>query len=119
MHFLATGVASGMIDTSQLEELRMIMGAELPDLFRSFERDNQRRFVELESALERADSEVLRRTAHTMKGGALGVGASELAAQFKAVEDCAKRGDLAAAAQLLPLARQSLLDTMAAFEAWL
>ncbi len=108
-----------MIDVPLLEELRTVMGDDMAVLLQGFERDSVQRFDELEAAIRCADAETLRRTAHTMKGGALGVGATQFAARCKELEDCAKHGDIGAAERVLAPARQALSETMAALGAWL
>lgn len=75
-----------VIDTALLEELRDVMDDEFVELVNAFESDTRHRFGLLEQAIAVEDSESLRTTAHSMKGGAMGMGAVGLSRRFRGLE---------------------------------
>jgi len=85
------------IDQQQYDELRRIMGSDIDVLVASFERDCQQRIADAQDAFAASDFERLRRIAHTLKGGALGMAALALAEECKCLEGAAKDTDSAAA----------------------
>ncbi len=76
----------GVIDTALVEELRDVMDDEFVELVNAFESDTRHRFCLLEQAIAVEDSESLRTTAHSMKGGAMGMGAVGLSRRFRGLE---------------------------------
>ena len=70
------------IDQQQYDELRRVMGSDIGVLVASFERDCQQRIADAQDAFAANDFERLRRIAHTLKGGALGMAALALAEEW-------------------------------------
>lgn len=108
MHVQHGGGQVVLVDRDQFDELRGILGDELRDLVENFESDCRGRFALAQRALGEADYSALRRTAHTLKGGALGIAAPALAMRCRALEEAASQADGQAA-------RLALLDVQALF----
>lgn len=100
------------IDQQQYDELRRIMGSDIDVLVASFERDCQLRIADAQEALADSDFERLRRIAHTLKGGALGMAALALAEECKCLEGAAKSADSAAATPALRRVEEYLAITL-------
>ncbi len=87
-----------------LEELRQRLDndeelvAEIVELFLD---DTPRQIAALEDALARADGEVVRERAHTLKGTAANMGATELRETAGRMEEAARDGRLGEATELV------------------
>lgn len=79
------------------------------ELLKLFTRDTSARIGQLPGALDRGDATMAADLAHAIKGSALTVGLSAVAAAAERLEDQARGGDLAAAAA-------ELAEVRAAFE---
>jgi HPt (histidine-containing phosphotransfer) domain-containing protein len=71
----------------------------------------------LKDQLARGDFVEARRTAHSLKGSALNVGAIQLAYAVREIEDACRSGDASHAATRLPGAGQDYKVTFEAFDA--
>jgi histidine phosphotransfer protein HptB len=92
------------LDRQALENLLEVIGGDrgsLQELIESFEKEAPRLMAAMRAAGSSADSEVLRRTAHTMKSSARDFGATELARLCETLEHQVRAGDLATAPELV------------------
>lgn len=67
------------IDTSMIEELKMLMEEEFPMLIETYVQDCDQRIEGLASALSSSDSGKVRELAHAFKGSSSNLGAQKLA----------------------------------------
>ena len=107
-----------ILDTVFLDELKLVMGEELEDLFHAFFSDTEIQLDRLASALSRSDGENIRKTAHTLKGAAASVAAVALSQQFYQLECCGRDGQLAKAALELDTAWALFSKTRTALGQW-
>ncbi|WP_022957485.1 Hpt domain-containing protein [Spongiibacter tropicus] len=107
-----------VLDEAVLEEIFSIMPDDMQILFSSFQQDAELRLQRINDAIDAGDAEELRRSAHTLKGGALGVGAGGYAAQCRAMEELGRNDDLALAPSLLVSLKSDLRGVVAALEQW-
>jgi two-component system sensor histidine kinase BarA len=87
------------LDTEVLGGLRALQVPGQPSLLLRvldlFEASSTRLIAELEQHLASGDIEGITRSAHTLKSSSANIGATQLAAQAKAVEMCGRAQDLA------------------------
>lgn len=105
MGVLITMNPSGTIDPQALQGLRDLSPDEpafLRDLIDLFVSDVAERLLELERALASADTQLLTRAAHTIKGSCSNFGAAELMRISQIMESQGKASDVAGAAAILP-----------------
>ena len=110
--------AAAELNEVVLEEVFSVMPDDMAVLFSHFNADAELRLAAMDDAITRGDAEALRRAAHTLKGGALGVGAQRYAADCRAMEALAECGSLAAAHRQLALLTQQLGEVMTALAQW-
>ncbi|GEO40923.1 hypothetical protein SAE02_50710 [Skermanella aerolata] len=92
--FPASPSDSGLIDESQIGEIREVVGEEmLSELLVAFCRDVQAEFVRLREACAGPDRAVLAGAAHTLRGLAGNLGAARISALAAVVEEAAKSED--------------------------
>lgn len=72
------GEAASQLDMDVLNELKDVMGEEFPLLIDTFVSDSDQRIITIEQAVQAADPEAIRRTAHSFKGSASNMGAAGL-----------------------------------------
>jgi HPt (histidine-containing phosphotransfer) domain-containing protein len=92
------------VDAAAIERLREIGDGDvsfLKEVFSAFESDTTQRLVALRTTLTAGDFTGLKRAAHTIKGSALNVGASVLAASSLQLEQMAGAGKSEGAAELI------------------
>lgn len=106
------------LNDAVLEEVFSVMPDDMTVLFSHFNEDAGQRLMAMGDAIARGDAEALRRAAHSLKGGALGVGAPSYAAACKTMEEFAQRGDLAEASRQLTGLQQQLGEVMTALAGW-
>jgi HPt (histidine-containing phosphotransfer) domain-containing protein len=90
-------VLSDSLDRSQIEFLLSLdngQGAALAEIVAEFLTTSEQGRDELQRALEEGDAAAVERSAHTLKGASLNVGAGALAAVCRAVEMHAREADL-------------------------
>lgn len=105
MGVLTTMNSTNTIDPQALEGLRELSPEEptfLRDLIDLFVSDVAVRLLELERALASADTQLLTRAAHTIKGSCSNFGAAELMRISEVMESQGKASDVAGAAAMLP-----------------
>lgn len=87
------------LDTEALGGLRALQVPGQPSLLLRvmdlFEASSTKLMAELEQHLANGDIEAATRSAHTLKSSSANIGATQLAAQAKAVEMCGRAQDLA------------------------
>ena len=92
------------VDVAAIARLREIADGDLTflkEVFSAYQTDTAKRLVDLRSALETGDAKGMRRTAHTIKGSSLNVGAKNLTAYCHQLEQIAASGKLDGAAELI------------------
>jgi len=112
------------LDTEALGGLRALQVPGQPSLLLRvmdlFDASSTKLIAELEQHLASGDIEGITRSAHTLKSSSANIGATQLAAQAKAIEMCGRAQDLAgcrAAAESLPGLFEGTLVAVAALRA--
>lgn len=108
------------LDRATLAELLVAVGGDtafLDEIVGTFRADAPELLAAMESALTAGSPEDLVRPAHTLKGNALTIGAVELAAVARAIEEQARTGDLTDAAPRVAAARAELGRVSTALDA--
>ncbi len=108
-----------VIDVTLLEELRSVMGEDFQNLLSTFEGDTAARFKLLEAAAEAGDGEALRSVSHTLKGSALGMGATALSEHFLGLEYRGRESRLDGIALEIANAQRCFGETLIQIDAWL
>ena len=94
------------IDEKTFSELQEMMGADfVVELIDTYCDETPRLLGDLEQALERADADTFRRTAHSDKSSSASLGALPLAALARELEMLGKAGDLSTAAEGVELVK--------------
>ncbi|NRB37526.1 MAG: Hpt domain-containing protein [Pseudomonadales bacterium] len=106
-----------IIDEAALAELRSIMGDDFQLLVDTFVNDSEQRIVALQEAVDTADAELLRTSAHSFKGSSLNISAGRLTALCKDLEDRGRESRLDGAAEVLAGVRVAFDDIKAYFAA--
>ena len=89
------------LNQEALLELKMIMGEEFPQLLDTFRRDSVQRIAAIREAVVAADADAIRRTAHSFKGSAGNMGATELNELCRQLEELGSNGETAGSDTLL------------------
>jgi HPt (histidine-containing phosphotransfer) domain-containing protein len=108
------------LDRSTLAELLLAVGEDaafLDELVETFLADAPVQLDAIDAAIAAGDADALVRPAHTLKGNGLNVGALELGAHGKALEEAGRRGTLDGAAERAAAARLELDRVRAALAA--
>ena len=100
-HAFSGKLMSRHVDSEVLAQLEQLMGADFSRLIATYLRDASASFAQMQNARAAADVEGLRRSAHSLKGGALNIGAVALAELCAEVENAARDGELSRIAALL------------------
>ncbi len=108
-----------MLEMEQLEEIAQLMPEQLPLLVETFDADSQQRVAAMRLAIKQAEGERLRETAHTMKGGAASVGASQLALLLRRMEVCGVEAKFSEANTLLAQIETELEQSLSQLRNWL
>jgi HPt (histidine-containing phosphotransfer) domain-containing protein len=94
-------VTDSHLDNTVLASLQDIMEDEYPLLLQTFLNDSEERLELLRNAVRDRDAETLRLVAHSFKGSCSNMGATELAALCKELEDMAREDTLVSAREVL------------------
>ncbi len=92
------------VDGAAIARLREIADGDLTflkEVFGAYQTDTAKRLVDLRSALATGDAKGMRRTAHTIQGSSLNVGAENLTTYCRQLERIAESGKLDGAAELI------------------
>ena len=108
---------SDILNQELLEELRMVMEEEFPSLMATFLSESARQFEEARDAWAASDLELLRRSAHTLKGSCGNVGAQALQDTCATLEASAKAGDTSVIDELMDTVAAQLQDVRGAVQA--
>ena len=92
---------------------KMVFNMALDNFFSSFEREI---LPDLDLALERSDSELLRRTAHKLKGGSASLTAKKLSGIAGTLEKCSEANDFAEASDLIKEVKKAFKDVKIFFD---
>lgn len=82
------------IDMAMLDDLRLVMGEDYSSLLQAFVEDSTRKIAQMRVACSGRDMELLRMTAHSLKGSSSNIGAARLSFMCKQMEDHARSGQL-------------------------
>lgn len=105
------------VDLDQVDGLIAAAGvAGAREIFDAFWRSTERLFAQLGTQIAAGDFAEAARSAHSLKGSAMNVGAIRFSLTARAIEDACRRSDAAAAAAALPAARSHYEKTARAFE---
>ena len=104
-----------IIDEAALAELRSIMGDDFQLLVDTFINDSEQRIVALQQAVETADAELLRTSAHSFKGSSLNISAQKLTELCKNLEDRGREQRLDGAGDVLEEVKQAYDEVKAYF----
>lgn len=113
----ATGQASmiALIDHARVQEVEQISrdGTFLMQLLRGFRGDVENLLVRLDTAIAAEQRSAMSDIAHAIRGAALGIGASQLAAQCIRIEDAASNGHIGQLRNLAADMRRCFNETAA------
>lgn len=119
-HAAALGGKDACIDCGQIDGLVEAAGVDgALEILAAFWRSTDSLLGSLKTQLTANDQTEASRTAHAIKGSALNVGATRLSDAIRAIEECCRRSDTAAALALLVEAERQYALTIAAFDAHL
>jgi HPt (histidine-containing phosphotransfer) domain-containing protein len=82
------------LDLDTLNELKDVMGEEFGFLIETFKTDSAVRISAINDALASQDSDAVRRAAHSFKGSASNMGATNLAELCRRLEDIGDSGSI-------------------------
>lgn len=80
------------LDDEALRELEVVMGDDFAKLLQTFATDSAARIVAIQQTAVAADSEALRRAAHSFKGSSGNMGARHLSELCRQIEEFARDG---------------------------
>lgn len=80
------------LDEAMILELKEVMGEDFHVLLETFLVDSKQRLEHLLKAIEAEEAEELRHTAHSFKGSSGNIGANQLSAICKSLEDLGREG---------------------------
>ena len=89
------------MDQASVQELKSIMGNEFGKLVQTFASDSTLRIDTIRQAAAAADSDALRRAAHSFKGSSGNMGAQHLSDLCRQIEELARDGNVAACDPLI------------------
>ncbi len=88
-------MGSQHLDEEALRELQVVMGDDFDKLLQTFATDSIARIAAIQQTAAAADSEALRRAAHSFKGSSGNMGARQLSELCRQIEDFARDGAVA------------------------
>lgn len=80
------------LDDEAVRELEVVMGEDFAKLLQTFATDSAARIVAIQQTAAAADSEALRRAAHSFKGSSGNMGARQLSELCRQIEEFARDG---------------------------
>ena len=83
-----------ILDYNMLDELKLVMEDDFQLLIDTFIADSDEKIAQLSGYDTEADPDLVRRSAHSLKGSSANVGATALSEASRILEDQAKDGDL-------------------------
>ncbi len=89
------------LDFDTLNELKVVMGDEFSLLIDTFKNDSIVRVQAIKDAVASVDPEEIRRAAHSFKGSASNMGATELTRLCRELEDLGRSGQVEGSQNLL------------------
>ena len=101
---------SSVLDQNLLEELKMVMEEEFPNLMQTFLQESERQYQAAVQAWSERDMETLRRNAHSLKGSCANVGAADLQSSCAKLESFAKDNVEDGVSDLLNAIQQQLRE---------
>lgn len=112
--------AANLVDSEQVEGLISAAGlVGARDILQAFWRSTDTLLAALRIQLARGELAEAARTAHSLKGSALNVGAMQISIAARAIEAACKADDASAAAKRLPATTNHCAETARAFDALL
>jgi len=69
---------SDVLDANKLQELKMLMGPQFPELIDTFKRNAETKLVQITTAIVQEDRDEILRSAHGLKGSSGNLGANAL-----------------------------------------
>lgn len=106
------------IDETTLETLKEVMEDEFAEVLSAFLQQAENDWPQAATALAGADLESLSRSAHSIKGSALSLGAGPLSALLESLEHEAKAGNAQACADVHAQTEQCMQQTLQALRSW-
>ena len=106
------------INISALDTLKLVLGADFPDLLRDFNYHCTNDLIKLEVAIAKVDRAAIRDIAHSLKGSALSLHAKPLADYCAFVEAAAVSSSPADLEQGILQVREAVKDVIAALDHW-
>lgn len=89
------------VDDEALRELQVVMGDDFGNLLKTFVADSTARIAAAQQAAAAADSDALRRAAHSFKGSSGNMGTPMLSELCRRIEELAHGGDVQSCIPLL------------------
>lgn len=96
---------SDHLDTAVLDELKEVMGEEYPQLLQTFIVDTANRIQHLDEAISSAQGDAIRRSAHSLKGSASNMGATQLCQYCRQLEQAGQQQEIEQSQRLLAAIR--------------
>ena len=112
----AASAGSNALEEAMLDRVRQL-GLEtdpefMVELIDSYAPLFENQFRAIQEGCANQESGKVHHAAHSLKGASLNIGANELAARCRTIEDLAEQKDVVAAQQLLPLLKDDLTKTL-------
>mgnify|MGYP001563368220 CR=1 FL=1 len=106
------------INLSALDTLKLVLGADFPELLHDFNKHCTDDLIKLELAIVKLDRVAIRQTAHTLKGSALSLHAKPLADYCAVLESAAMLASFDELEQNILQVRETVKEVIAALDSW-
>ncbi|MDG1293212.1 MAG: Hpt domain-containing protein [Pseudomonadales bacterium] len=106
------------INISALDTLKLVLGADFPELLRDFNHHCTNDLIKLEVAIAKMDRAVIRDVAHSLKGSSLSLHAKPLADYCAVLEAAAVSSSLDDLEQSISQVRKGVKEVISALERW-
>jgi len=106
------------INISALDTLKLVLGADFPELLRDFNKHCTNDLVKLEVAITKVDRAAIRDIAHSLKGSALSLHAKPLADYCAVLEAAAVSSSVDDLEQSISQVRECVKEVISALEQW-
>ena len=106
------------INISALDTLKLVLGADFPELLRDFNNHCTNDLIKLEVAIAKVDRAAMRDIAHSLKGSALSLHAKPLADYCAVLEAAAVSSSKADLEQSISLVREAVKEVISALSDW-